>query len=288
MTARVTVGVPVYNGEAFLEECFAALRDQTFDDFEVLIFDNASTDRTAEIAHDFIATDPRFIYHRKAETSPPGTNFLDVAEAARGTYFLWRAHDDLSSSDYIEALVAVLDAVPEAQLVASRVRSTRLSPEGVVLKSREIAFQMSSATMRLQRLKETLDLMHQSWLYGLWRREAAVETWRRIYRAYPHAWASDFLMLFGLAARDQIVGTDNALFIQRIMIKAAQHDTQKAATTATTMYTRRADFITLCQSEMRAAGFTDAELRQAEPVLERFASARVYSRSKIWRARLGF
>ena len=48
--AQVTVGVPVYNGADFLEKSLACLRDQTYRDIEVLIFDNCSEDATGEIA----------------------------------------------------------------------------------------------------------------------------------------------------------------------------------------------------------------------------------------------
>ena len=287
MTPRVTVGVPVFNGEAFLEECLTALRAQSYEDIEVLIFDNASTDRTAEIVADFASMDPRFVHTRKQQTCPPGDNFLDVAKAARGAYFLWRAHDDLSEPDFVERLVAVLDAEPNARLAASRVRSTRLSADGEVLKAREIPFRLPAATAHLSRLSETLELMHQSWLYGLWRRETAVEVWRRIYGAYPNAWASDLLMLFALAARDQIAGTDETVFVQRIVAKTGQHDSQRAATSAETMRKRRADFLTVCREEMISAGFTEVDVRKAARMLERFASSRVYSRRKIWRARVG-
>ena len=58
----VTIGVPVYNGDALLDECLQCLAAQTFRDFEVLVYDNASTDRTASIAQSWAARDARFRY----------------------------------------------------------------------------------------------------------------------------------------------------------------------------------------------------------------------------------
>ena len=46
---RVSIGLPVYNGADFLEEALDSLLAQTFEDFELIISDNASTDRTQEI-----------------------------------------------------------------------------------------------------------------------------------------------------------------------------------------------------------------------------------------------
>ena len=61
---RVSIGVPVYNGDRFLAETLDAILAQTFADFEVVIVDNASTDRTAEIGQAYAARDPRISYQR--------------------------------------------------------------------------------------------------------------------------------------------------------------------------------------------------------------------------------
>ena len=74
--AQVTVGVPVYNGADFLDKSLACLRDQTYRDIEVLIFDNCSEDATGEIAQSFCAADPRFRYFRQPENKGCTPNFL--------------------------------------------------------------------------------------------------------------------------------------------------------------------------------------------------------------------
>ena len=63
----VTIGVPVFNGARFLDGSLACLARQTFSDFKVLIFDNASTDGTVEIARAWAARDARFHYFRQPE-----------------------------------------------------------------------------------------------------------------------------------------------------------------------------------------------------------------------------
>lgn len=64
--AAITIGVPVYNEEILLERALEALRTQPFADIEVLIYDNASTDKTPEIAQRFVAQDSRFHYFRQS------------------------------------------------------------------------------------------------------------------------------------------------------------------------------------------------------------------------------
>jgi cellulose synthase/poly-beta-1,6-N-acetylglucosamine synthase-like glycosyltransferase len=61
---RVTIAVPVYNGERYLARTLDALLAQTFRDFELIITDNASTDRTAEIAQEYARREPRIRYFR--------------------------------------------------------------------------------------------------------------------------------------------------------------------------------------------------------------------------------
>jgi glycosyltransferase involved in cell wall biosynthesis len=56
----VSITVPVYNGDAFMEECLQSILDQTFMDWECVVVNNRSTDRTAEIVQQFVDRDPRF------------------------------------------------------------------------------------------------------------------------------------------------------------------------------------------------------------------------------------
>ena len=56
---RVSIAVPVYNGERYLRESLDGLLAQTFTDFELVIADNASTDGTETICREYAARDPR-------------------------------------------------------------------------------------------------------------------------------------------------------------------------------------------------------------------------------------
>jgi glycosyltransferase involved in cell wall biosynthesis len=109
---RVSIGLPVYNGERYLEGALRSLTEQTFTDFEVVICDNASTDSTAEICGEFAARDARFRYFRNEENLGAARNFNLTLELSRGEYFKWFAHDDLLAPTYLEQCVAVLDQAP--------------------------------------------------------------------------------------------------------------------------------------------------------------------------------
>jgi len=119
---RVSIGLPVYNGEAFLEAAIDTLLEQTFTDFELIISDNASNDRTESICRERAARDARVRYHRNPVNLGAMGNFNRVVELARGPYFKWAAHDDVHAPRYLEACVAALDGDPSAVLAFARAR----------------------------------------------------------------------------------------------------------------------------------------------------------------------
>ncbi len=109
---RVSIGIPVYNAESYLELALQSLLDQTFEDFEILISDNASNDRTAAICRAFAARDRRIRYERAAENMGAARNYNRVFEMSSGAYFKWAAHDDYCAPTYLERCVEVLDGAP--------------------------------------------------------------------------------------------------------------------------------------------------------------------------------
>jgi glycosyltransferase involved in cell wall biosynthesis len=117
---RVTIGLPVYNGDAFLAAAIDSLLAQTYRDFELIISDNASTDGTEAICRDRAARDPRIRYYRSAKNRGAMWNFNYVVELARGEYFKWAAHDDVHEPTYVERCVEVLDRDPGVVLACTK------------------------------------------------------------------------------------------------------------------------------------------------------------------------
>lgn len=113
---RVSIGLPVYNGERYLRQAIDSILAQTFTDFELIISDNASTDATAEIGQTYAAQDARVRYHRNAVNLGAARNYNRLVELAAGEYFKWASHDDLIASEYLERCLAVLDRQPAAVL----------------------------------------------------------------------------------------------------------------------------------------------------------------------------
>lgn len=117
---RVTIGMPIYNGEKYLTEVLKSLLSQTFTDFELVITDNASTDQTPEIIREFAVRDTRIHYHRNPTNLGAAGNYNILVELACGKYFKWAAADDLCAPTLIEKCVAQLDEHPEAIMAYGR------------------------------------------------------------------------------------------------------------------------------------------------------------------------
>jgi glycosyltransferase involved in cell wall biosynthesis len=117
---RVSIGMPVYNGERYLLETLDSLLAQTFKDFELIISDNGSTDRTEQICRSYAARDGRIRYYRGETNRGAAWNHNRVFALSSGEYFKWQAHDDLCHPKFLEECVAVLDGEPSAVLCYSQ------------------------------------------------------------------------------------------------------------------------------------------------------------------------
>jgi glycosyltransferase involved in cell wall biosynthesis len=118
---RVSIGMPVYNGEATLRRALDSLLAQTFVDFELVISDNASTDGTPEICRDYAIRDPRVRYVRQPKNLGSVPNFAFVLSQARAPFFMWAAADDQWDPRFINANLEMLHGRPDVIASVSRV-----------------------------------------------------------------------------------------------------------------------------------------------------------------------
>ena len=111
---RVSIGVPVYNGAKYLPVSLESLLRQDFEDFELLISDNASTDETEEICQAYAAADRRVRYWRNEVNIGSSRNYRRVFEAARGELFKWCSHDDVCRPTFLRRCLEVFDSEPRS------------------------------------------------------------------------------------------------------------------------------------------------------------------------------
>lgn len=109
----VTVGMPVFNGEATLDAAIQSVLSQSFPDFELILSDNCSTDGTQDICERYAQRDSRICYVRQTVNIGAVENFEFVRARASGKYFMWAAADDLRPADFLAANIAFLESNPD-------------------------------------------------------------------------------------------------------------------------------------------------------------------------------
>ena len=129
--SKVCIGLPVFNGENYLTAALDSILDQTFTDFELVISDNASTDRTADICREYAAKDQRIQYHRNSKNIGGPRNFNQLFEQCESEFFKWAHHDDVLAPNFLARCVEVLESDPSVILVHSK--TARIDDEGKVV-----------------------------------------------------------------------------------------------------------------------------------------------------------
>lgn len=199
--------MPVYNGGEKLRRALDCLLAQTEPNFELIISDNASTDGlTRQITEEYARQDGRIRLTRQPENLGPAANFMWVLNQARGDYFLWAAHDDTWSGNYLEELAHQLDAHPSAVLATPTTCAVRQTGDSV---SREFVPAAPNGD-RWETLKTLLGKNICVWIYGMYR-----TGWLKQYGpelvSYP-LHGCDRLWLYGLVLQAPVVGSTAATF----------------------------------------------------------------------------
>jgi glycosyltransferase involved in cell wall biosynthesis len=204
---RVSIGLPVYNGERYLRDAIASILRQTYADFELIICDNASTDGTEAICRRFAAQDLRIRYYRHPVNLGAARNFNETFALARGVYFKWAAHDDMLEPEFLAACVEALDRHPDAVLAFPR--TDVLSQDTGVRTPYDVGLRLDAAGV-VERVRRLL-AGHQCYeLFAVVRRDALART-----RLMGPHFAGDAVLLMQLALAGRFVEVRDRLFIAR-------------------------------------------------------------------------
>jgi len=276
-TPRVSIGLPVYNGENFLEDCLCSVLTQTHDSFELVISDNASDDGTAEICKAFAQQDERVRYVRQEYNRGAAVNFNDVFHLCKGEYFKWMAHDDLLQPTWLERCVAALDASGPEVCVAYTAVSHLREEEGSLLPyDGEFPWGASTPDGRLTQmlLMDGVSILTKCYpVFGVMRREALAGT--RLIQPFN---ASDKVLLAEMALRGDFVQVPEYLFHRRLHSK----NSRRANTTpqqilkwfdpeATRPATAHKDLWDGYRRAVREADLSNGQARDCRRVVRRWA-----------------
>lgn len=205
---RVSVGMPVYNGAAYLEAAIGSILAQTLTDFELIICDNASTDATQEICERYASRDPRIRYERNARNMGASWNFNRTFALARAPYFKQAAHDDICEPEFLERCAAELDRDLGAVMAYTRT---------IIIDAAGAEVERFSNTLDLREERPHRRFQHFHHVFGEWSvchpifgvmRVAPV----RDREILPRYVASDMILLAELALHGKIVEVPEFLF----------------------------------------------------------------------------
>lgn len=215
-TPRVSLGLPVFDGEDYLEETIASIEAQTMGDFELIICDNASTDRTEEICRKLAARDPRVQYHRNERNLGAAPNYNRTFELATAPYFKWVAYDDLLEPAFLQVCVDELDAADD-DVVLVYPRTVLIDGDGT-----EIGLYDDRLDLRERSLTRRLVHFASKWrlcnpVFGVIRSDVLART--SLIGAYP---SSDVTLLGELALLGRYHELDQPLFRRRIHARSSR------------------------------------------------------------------
>jgi hypothetical protein len=209
VTARVTVGVPVYNGEKYVEAALASVRAQDEPDLEILISDNGSTDGTEEICRAVAAADERVTYHRQDVNRGGAWNFNRLVELASAPYFTWAAADDIRRPSFVRrCLETFADRDPATVLVYPRTQI--IDAAGRVTEDLFDADLECAEPTPHERMAHFLRAQGAHIFYGLHRTEVLRST-----RLIRPSVSNDMVLLAELACRGPFAMVPEQLFLQR-------------------------------------------------------------------------
>lgn len=219
---RLSIGVPVFNGERYLAEALDSLLQQTFQDFEIVISDNASTDATPEICAEYARRDERISYVRQPYNVGAAANYNRTFELAQGELFKWAAHDDRCAPQFLQRCVEALDEAGSRAVLAYSPAAT-IDADGAFIvpdpyaNGDELRPTGSLAVRRLIHALQHLDMVNA--VFGVIRSQALAST-----RLIDRFVASDYVLVVELAMLGEFARLDERLLERRKHPGGSRHE----------------------------------------------------------------
>ncbi len=210
MTPRVSIGLPVYNGERYLAEALDSILAQDFGDFELIVSDNASSDGTRDICETYARRDPRITYSRLAENLGAAPNYNRVFHMSTGDFFKWAAHDDRLHPAF---LGRCLDAFQEFETLPGVIYpKTEFIDEGGLRIGPDVSRMYTNSDYSCVRAFQAIQGMGAvaSAVFGVFHRKTLEKT-RLIGNFYP----SDRVLLLETALLGKVIQLEGEPLFQR-------------------------------------------------------------------------
>ncbi len=220
---KVSIGMPVYNGEDFIDEAIKSLLAQDEKEFELIISDNASTDNTSKICRNHAAIDKRIRYISNHINIGAENNFKTVLTEANGEFFMWAAHDDTWEPSFLSTMLKLFNHNPNAAIAFSGFNNIDISGKEIrkynlqELTSQDL-FERLFAFMQMEERKGKANV-----IYGLFKRQSILEQ-KGLFFESKGLWGADMLSVFKILTSGYLALDDQILFHKRL---SSQHKYQK-------------------------------------------------------------
>jgi glycosyltransferase involved in cell wall biosynthesis len=213
--------MPVFNGERYLASSIQSILDQTYTNFELIIADNASTDRTKDICEEFARKDTRIRYYRHGQNIGAARNYNYLFELAGGEFFRWSNADDLCAPDLHQRCLDALSAHPDA--VLSYGLTELIDQDGATLGRHDdnLNLRQDSPSERFSRFFEQYTLTNA--IYGLMRASIIGRTGLFGDGSLPGV---DVKFMAELTIHGKFVEIPELLFYRRMHSGASSHDSE--------------------------------------------------------------
>jgi glycosyltransferase involved in cell wall biosynthesis len=208
----ISIGMPVYNGQRYIRQSLDSLLAQDYENFELTISDNGSTDSTREICLEYAARDKRIKYYRNESNMGATWNFNRVFELSSGEYFMWAGSDDYFDRRYLSSCLNVLSSSETVVLVGTVCQSIDSETDKLLFVDQGFSTVGLSSRERFMKYKSTIHAGKHigAIFYGLCKRSvmAGIRSMRKVV-------GCDHLVLAELCFKGEFVTIPEKLMVKR-------------------------------------------------------------------------
>jgi glycosyltransferase involved in cell wall biosynthesis len=173
-TAKVSIGMPVFNSGFKIKKALDSLLNQSFTNFEIIISDNYSKDNTRTICEGYKSKDYRIKYFRQSKNIGAFSNFEFVLNKAKGKYFMWACDDDIWLPKFIENCVKLLEKNKSANIAMTNFKVISRFSSFLNLKFNPNALSFLEIKNRdlrvLEYAKKSFNEHKDNMMFSLWRK----------------------------------------------------------------------------------------------------------------------
>jgi len=219
----VSMGMPVYNGEAFIRLALDSLMAQEYKNFELIISDDASTDATQQICTEYAARYGQIKYFRNDVNIGMVRNYDRVLDLSVGEYFMWTAQDDVWEPSYVVTMVQLLSSQPTAVIAFSD--HDNIDENGRQIKTYPHIFSLPANDVYTRLRKYVLQGEHlgrPNFFLGLMRRAAMCEA-EGLKRWDDSLWGFDVVLVFRVLSLGNVALAPQLLFHKRVISSLSGH-----------------------------------------------------------------